>query len=141
MNKKKFYCIVIVVIGLISACYFAYYYRATSLPEKILNYTFNIENVGDMKIALSKTKDLMTEECWEGYGLNNEDFTYYNFVKLHNVRTRVKILSTFEYISSGCIIFSLDNENVAKNRIFIMVYELKGLKMSKLNFYELAGKM
>lgn len=144
-NKKvikilSYSLVTVVLLTLIIVTSFSY--RNQKVAEKILTKTMEFENINEIETNISEIEKYLTSDLKENYGLNNEDFTYFNFLKMRNSNTRIEVLSKYKNTKSGYIIYRIENEYIEKYRRFVMEYRTDFLgKFVEINYYEFAGKL
>lgn len=107
----------------------------------VLEHTMNINTIKDLPQNMKAVKPYLTTELYNHYGINDVDFTYYNYFKLRGGETRIEVLDHRKGFSQGSITFRIFNDNININRRFIMLYKTKGSKLCDVSYMEIVGKM
>lgn len=137
----------ILLIGAVIIGFMSYNNLKRARGMALIELTFRFNDINELRDNHNKISKILTESQFKDYGLNNEDFTYYNYVRTKTDKTDIKIETNefdFKY-KRGNIKFRLMNEHVNINRIFTMEYGFDSSSIfSRIDFvriYELVGQI
>lgn len=85
-----------------------------------VRYLYQFDNLTQLNANSSKLKNITTDDVYEQLTIDNTDRCLNTYLKFKGVKTGVNIIKA----TDTYVLYSLDNENISSNRIFMFTYSV-----------------
>lgn len=93
--------------------------KRTSIAIEAVQDLYQFSKVEDLDKNMAKLKDFTTQSVYNQLTVDNEERTLNTYLKFKGAPTTVNVVKA----TSSYILYTLTNENIDKDRVFIFMYD------------------
>ena len=106
-----------------------------NLGVRIVRAMYQFNTLYDLSESYKGLKAVCEDDVWEQITPDNDSRVISAYYKFQSSSSKVN----FVYVSDGVVVYTLLNEYIDPNRLFILYYEYSGDKITSIREYELKG--